>query len=310
MALKFRKKLILAKIQPSAGVDAAPTGADNAILTSNLTITPLAGDTISRGLDRPTLGNDEQIHVGSHVTCTFDVEIAGEGAAGTAPAYGPVLRGCGIDETINVAVDVEYKPISTGEEMLTIHMFFDGQKHAMLDAMGSVSRVYAPGAIPKYSFSFVGVWVDPTAEADPTPDWSEFQVPNAVNNTNTPTFTLHGYSGNMLRLELDQANQVVHRDVVGQESVQIVDRAPAGRVTIEAPALGTKNFFTIAKANTTGALQLVHGTTAGNIVQEDATLVQLLNPRYGDSDGIRTLEMDLSLVPSSAGDDDFQITVR
>ena len=62
-------------------------------------------------------------------------------------------------------------------------------------------------------------------------------------------------------------------------------------------------------ANTTGALQVVHGTTAGNIVQLDATLAQVLNPTYGESQGIRTLQMGLSIIPTN-GDDDFKITVK
>ena len=67
------------------------------------------------------------------------------------------------------------------------------------------------------------------------------------------------------------------------------DRQTVGSVVIEAPAIGTKDFFTLVDNETLVALQLVHGTVAGNIVQIDAPKVQLKNPTYSDSDGIAML---------------------
>ncbi|MEJ1353090.1 MAG: hypothetical protein RPU39_00175 [Candidatus Sedimenticola sp. (ex Thyasira tokunagai)] len=307
--MKFKKKVLVAKIEGTYGTDAAPTGAANAILVSNLDISPMEGSTVGRDLVRPTLGNDLQIHVGTHVKLECDVEVAGAGAAGTAPAYGPLLRICGMAQTIN-AGDVQYDPVSGGEESGTLYFLLDGQQHALVGARGAFSLKADPGSIPKFHFSMTGLWVDPETVADVVPDWSAFQTPLAVTNDNTPTFGLHGISPNMLGFTFEQNNQVVYRNVVGEESVQITDRAPSGQVTIEAPTLDTKNFFTTAKANTTGALQLVHGVTAGNIVQFDADQVQLLQPKYGDSDGVATLQMGLSVIPTSAGDDDFKITVK
>jgi hypothetical protein len=308
--MKARKKILLAKIETTYGTDSAPTGAANAILTHGFKLSPLEGETVSRDLDRPTLGNDLQLHIGSHVMMEFDVEVAGAGAAGTAPAYGPLLRACGLAETIAAGVDVQYDPVSADEEAATMHFHHDGQKHAMLGARGSVTLKISPKGIPYFGFKFLGLWVDPASVADPAPDWSSFTTPLPVSATNTPTFSLHGAAYNLHELSVDQANDVKPQFIVGDESIMIVDRKPSGKVTIEAPALSGKNFFTTAKANTTGALQLVHGTAAGNIVQFDADTVQVLKPRYGDKDGVSTLEMDLSLVPSSAGDDEFKITVK
>lgn len=308
--MKFRKKVLLAKLETVYGTDATPTGAANAIQVSDLDISPMEGSTVNRDLVRPTLGNDLQIHVGTHVKLEFDVEMAGAGAAGTAPAYGPVLRMCGLAETVNAGTSVEYDPVSGNEESGTLYFHIDGQKHALLGCRGGFSLKGDPGSIPKIHFMMTGLWADPATVADPVPDFSAFQVPLAVTNDNTPTFSLHGISPNMIGFSFDQANQVVYRNVVGEESVQITDRSPSGQVTIEAPVLSTKNFFTIAKANTTGALQLIHGVTDGHIVRFDAAQVQVLQPKYGDSDGIATLQMGLSVIPTSAGDDDFKITVK
>ena len=307
-ALKFRKKIILLKTEVTYGTDPVPAGATDALLTHGMTVTPLAGDVVNRDVDRPILGNDLSIHVGTHVMCEFDVEIAGGGGADTPPGYAPALLSCGMAETINAAVDVNYDPVSSGEDSCTIYMHFDGQKHAMVGCRGSYTMGLDPKGIPYYHFSMTGLWVDPAAAADPTPVFTPFQTPLAVTNDNTPTFTLHGETPNVLAFNYDHGNQVVYRNVIGEESVQIVDRAPSGSITIEAPALGTKNWFTTAKANTTGAIQWIHGTAAGNIVQFDGALIQVLSPSYGESDGIRTLQMNLNFIPSDTGDDEMQIT--
>jgi hypothetical protein len=306
-ALKFRKKLLLAKVETTYGTDATPTGAANAIQTSNLTITPIQAETAQQNLDSPFLGNEIQYLYGVHVMMEFDVSVAGSGTAGTAPNYGPLLLGCGTAETVTALQDTVYTPVSASEDSLTLYVFIDGQKHAMTGARGTFSLRFENG-FPLYHFQYTGLWVDPASVANPDPTWTGWSQPVVLSNSNT-TFSLHSGTPNMLSFTFDQANSVVYRNVVGEESVQIVDRAPAGNATIEAPALGTKNWFTTIKANTTGALQIVHGTTAGNIVQFDAAKVQMTNPRYGDDNGIATLQMDAVFIPTS-GDDDFKITVK
>ena len=56
-----RNALILAKVETTAGVDAVPTGAANALLVANLTINPLKANNVSRDLIRPFFGGSEQL---------------------------------------------------------------------------------------------------------------------------------------------------------------------------------------------------------------------------------------------------------
>jgi len=309
MPLKYRKRIVLAKIEVSYGVDPTPTGAANAILVHDLQFQPLIAETINRDLVRPSLGNDLSIHVGNHIGVTFDVEIAGAGAAGTAPAYGPLLRACGLNETITPTTKVEYAPVSTGEKSLTIYFHLDGQRHKLTGARGTFGFTLGANQIPRLRFSFLGLWNAPASVTDPTPDFTAFKVPLPVNNGNTPTFNLHAADYVMYSFEFNQANQVSHLDLVNDESVLIVDRKPAGSCVIEAPTIGTKDWFTTAKGSTTGALTITHGVSAGAIFEFTADVVQVLNPSYGDSDGRATVSMGLSFVPT-VGDDDFLITIK
>lgn len=310
MSLKFKKKVALVKIEPVYGTDAVPTGAANAILLSNVTIKPMEGETISRDLVRSTLGNDLQIHVGTHQSIEFDVEVAGSSVVDTPPAYGPILRACSMAETINALVSVEYDPVSANDEAVTIYFFIDGQKHLMVGVRGSWGLKLDAKGIPHYHFKMIGLWVDPASVADPVPDFSAFQTPLPVTNVNTPTFTLHGLSPKVSAFSFDQNNVVSHDDLIGEETVDVDDRQPSGQVTLEAPALSVKNHFVDAKANTVGAVQFIHGTAVGNRVQFDAPQVQLLQPDYTERQGKAFLQMGMSFIPTDTGDDDFKLTIR
>ena len=98
MPLLTRKRLILAETELNYGVDPS-LGAADAVLVRDLNITPLQSDVVSRDLIRPYLGASEQLLANTRVECTFSVEMAGSGTAGTAPRYGSVLKACGMAET-------------------------------------------------------------------------------------------------------------------------------------------------------------------------------------------------------------------
>lgn len=307
---KWRKKIILEKVEATYGTDAAPTGAANAILAGNVEITPFESEQVRREIVQSYLGARQAFHVGQRVSMAFDVEMAGAGSAGGIPKYGPVFRSAAYAETNNVGVDTQYDPVSANEESSTIHFHMDGNKHALVGVRSSLDARIAANEVPRWRRTAMGLYVAPTATADPSEDVSGFVKPLPVTNANTPTFTLDAFAGKLRELTITGGNQVVKRDLVNSESVELTDRDMGGEILIEAPALGTKDFFAIAKAESLVALQVVHGTTAGNIVQLDAPTVQLMNPRYEEQNGIAMLRMGLIFVPSSAGDDEVKWTIK
>ncbi len=305
-----RKKVLLAKIETTYGTDATPAATD-AILTKNLSITPYDGNTVQRDIDRPTLGNDISINVAPNIKVSFDVELAGSGTAGTAPGWGSLLRACGFSETINAATDVVYTPVSTGYEAATMHYEQDGQLHKVLGARGTVSFELSAGGLPVMKFNFTGLYQKPVA-GSVVADLSAFQIPVPVTKANTPTYIIHGYDAIATSLTLDMANNVIHRNVIGEEMVKITDRAPKGQLTIDAPTLAEKDMFALVESHrgvTTGAIQVVHGVTAGNIVQIDAPKTQLQTISPTDLDGVFGYQIDVSYMPD-VGDDDVTITVK
>ncbi|WP_271270219.1 phage tail tube protein [Aliamphritea hakodatensis] len=304
----FRKKLLLAKIESVYATDSAPSESGNAILTKNLQIQLMQGNTVNRDVDRPTLGNDETYHTAPHTKVTFEVEVAGSGAAGTAPAYGALLRACGFSETINAGTDTVYQPVSKDFESATLYFYLDGDLHKLVGARGSVKISLGKDGLPMMSFEFTGLRKDPGTATMPVADWSAFETPVAVTDGNS-AFSVHGYNAVMESLDIDISNNVVYRNVVGGESVQITDRSPSGSCTIESPDIATKDFHAIIAGHELGAMTFTHGKTPGNVVKFDMPKVQLLQPNIGDSDGIATLGLNLSVLPD-AGDDDLKITVK
>lgn len=306
--MKWKRKVIVASIEGTYGVDANPTGA-NAILARDIKLTPLAAETVERDNPRPALGAYQKIHVGEHVMLEFDVEMAGAGSLGGIPGYSPIMRACGLAQTNNVGVSTVYDPVSEGEESASIYMHFDGQLHKLIGARGSWGFRINKKGITYWHFVMTGLWDDPASVVDPIPDFSSFQQPRHVSNANTPTATLHGQNLIMSSLEINFNNEVVHRDLVGVEEVAILDRSPSGKIKFEAPDLSVWNVFTTAKANTLEALSVVHGTVAGNIVEHAAPQVQILNPNYSEEDSKVMIDADLDLVPLN-GDDEYQAIIR
>jgi hypothetical protein len=307
-ALLWKKKLIIAKIESTYGTDPTPDGTNDAMLTKNMAIVPIEGGAEDRGNIDGNLGNHGNIHTGEHVSCSFDMELAGSGAAGDAPKFDPLLESCGLLGVNSPGTSEVYKPVSSSFKSCTIYLNIDGQLHILTGCRGNVSFSLNKDEVPMMSFSFKGIYNAPSTVSMVTPVVSAFQTPIPVSKTNTPTGTIHSVSALIESLSIDLGNTFEYFDYINSEEVNITDRAPSGNIAFQAPALSTKNWFTVALADTQDALQVIHGTAAGNKVQIDCPLVQLLLPSYSDSNGVANIQADLAIVPTIAGDDEFVLT--
>ncbi len=315
MALK-NKQLILVKKETTYGTDATPTNAVNAVQTGDVNITPLAGDTVQRNIIKPFFGNNQSIMVTKYATVDFEVELAGSGAAGTAPQFGALLQACGFSETVTspsvVYVPITLTSVTQGGTSASIYFQRDGVKHVLLGARGTVSFDVTVKTLPKMKFTMTGLLGTITDNLLVTTGLVYTSaIPVAVSSTNTTPVSIHGYAPIMESFTLDVANDVKYRALVGSESVIISDRKPKGNIKIEMPTLATKDFFNIAQNSTLGALSLTHGLTAGNIIKIEsaATGLGIEAPKYADNEGVVMLDMGLTFIPTSAGNDEIKITL-
>ena len=309
MALLLRKRLILIETESTYGTDPTPTGAD-AVLVRDLSITPQSSDVVSRDLIRPYLGASQQLLANTKVECTFSVELAGSGTAGTAPQYGKAIQACGLSETVAAGTSVTYEPESSSFNSITIHYNIDGVRHKVTGCRGNLTLNATVGEIPSLDFSFTGIYNAPDDTALPTPTYSNQDDPLIFKNGNTSSFQLLSYGGALQSLSMDLGTSLVYRELVGgTKEVLITDRAVSGSVSIEAVLMATKDFFAAAVDDDAalGNLQFTHGSTAGNIVQFTSAKVDIGDVSYGDQDGIAMLEIPYTCVPDSAANAEFDL---
>jgi len=309
MALLTRKRLILAKIESTYGTDSTPAGTE-AILVRNLEITPVQSDVVSRDLIRPYLGNYENLLANTRVEVSFEVELAGSGTAGTAPAWDAVIKSCGMSGTVVADTSVTYAPVSSSFSSCTIYANIDGVRHKITGCRGSFSITGEVGQIPVIQFSMVGVFNAPDDSAAPTPTYSNQATPVIFKNGNTTSFQIFSFSGALQSFSFDMACDTVYRELVGgTKEVLITNRAPNGSATVEAVALSSHNFFTDATGTSTGNLTFQHGQTAGNIVTFTSAQTDLGSPTYSDSDGIQMLTLPYVATPTTAGNNEVSIAL-
>jgi hypothetical protein len=308
MPLLTRKRLILLETEATYGTDPTPTGVD-AVLVRDLNITPLQSDVVSRDLVRPYLGASEQLLANTRVECTFSVELAGSGTAGTAPRYGKALLACGMSETIVASTSVTYAPVSASFGSCTIYYNIDGVLHKVTGARGTFTINGAVGEIPTIDFTFTGIYNTPTDTALPSVTYGDQATPVVFKNGNTTGFELLSYAGCLQSVSFDVGNTLVYRELVGcTKQVLLTDRASTGSVTLEAVTMATKNYFTAALTDgTLGNLLFQHGQTAGNIIDFVSTRVDIGDVSYSDQDGIHMLNIPYTCVPSTSGNDEFSL---
>jgi len=303
MPLLTRKRVILIEAESSYGTDPTPTATD-VVLVRDLSITPQSSDVVSRDVVRPFLGAFQQLLANTSVEVTFSVELAGSGAAGTAPRYGAALKACGLSETVSSGTSVTYAPVSSSFSSVTIHYNTDGVRHKITGARGSFTINASVGEIPTIEFSFQGIYNAPDDSALPSVTYGNQATPLIFKNGNTSGFQLLSHAGSLMSVSMDCGNELAYRELVGgTKEVLLVNRSSSGSVSLEAVALSSKDFFAAALAETTGNLQFLHGTAAGNKVQFTSSKVDIGDVNYGEQDGIQMLEIPYTLVPSTAGDE-------
>lgn len=311
MALVFKRKVILFKIEPTPGTDSAPAAATDAMLVRSFKITPINQDNDQRDFDINYVGDVGRIPGGARVQFSFEVEMAGAGAAGTPPGYAALFKACGMAETINAGVSAVYAPLNPGAESTgTMYFYIGGRLHKAVFCIGNVKMQLTRAKIPVFQFDFLGIFVTPTDVAIVTPTVTAFKKPLAVTNANTTPVTLHGFAGKFSDLMIDVGNAMIYRNLVGSESVRLVDRNSKFTVKLEDELVGTIDWWTKVRTAALGALSIQHGTVAGAIVVIALPNAQLIDAGLDQSDNISELTMNGVAQPSSAGNDEWSITVK
>lgn len=298
----WRDKRFLFALESTYGSDPGPTGAANAVLAMDVTWKPMEGQDQERDLEQPGMSANGTIPTDLHATLSFTVDLSASGVAGTAPAWGALLRACGVAETITAATSVAYTPISESLESGTFHLVIGKTRYVMTGARGKATFDLSAQATPKIKFEFTGLFTVPTEVAAPSVTLTSWKEPKIVSAQNTPVFTIDGTSFVMKSAMLALGNKVEPRFLVGANRVLITDKSESFETTVEAQPLTAFDPFTMALNRDLVAVALVHGTVGGSIATLDLATAQMQRPSISQSQNIK--EWPLRLIPRAATQND------
>lgn len=300
-------KLLLFKKEDVYATDAAPTLIANAVLTRNFTSKPIAADRIQRSLDRPVRGRTKDGTSNERTTFSYEIELAGSGAAGTAPGWMEHLQACGmLAPTLTAGQDAiqRFAPVGTALSSGTGYYYRGSLLEKAVGARGTFSMDFTAGAFPFIKFDMTGLLgaVPLTDLAPGAPTLDRWKEPVEVNTDNSDVL-IGGYAVVLRSLTIDANAEIAVRNLVNGRYIQRGNHALSGRAVFELPSLGARNYFTDLRANAEIALQLVHGITAGNIVQIDAPRLQVTDIELGQQNNVLEATMTFGLNVGTANDD-------
>lgn len=240
---------------------------------------------------------------------SFSTELAASGTKGTAPGWGPLMRGCGFAEVIVANTSVTYNPISTAMESLWFELWIGSTKHALKGSRGTGVITLNAQGVPVIRWTYTGLWSAPSEASPATPTLTAFKKPLIVNSANLPTFTINSVALKVRSHSLDFGNDVQVRELENSDEIVIVDHIEQFSAVVEAVPLTTFDPFALANAQTLVPLSFVLGTVAGSIITVSAPTSQMRRPTgYQNNQGI--LEWPLSLGPlPNAGNDQFTLAL-
>ena len=312
MALSRTTKL-LAKIESSYGSNPTPVAGSNAIQVTDIEVTPIESDNVQATAFQGFIGNSTRptLLANKRVAVSFGAELSGSGAAGTASALSPLLKSCGLSETIVGSTSVTYAPVSSSFSSCTILCFYGATRHLITGCRGTATITMAAGSFAQINFEFTGIYNSP----DSTAMSGTFTVANQsagieVNNTNVTTATFHGETSQRIEsFDLALNNEVVYKETASSKEVLITNRAPGGTAVLEEPVRATTDYFAKAETAATGNSSIVLGSSAGNIVTVNVPQTDITGVSRGDTNGVNSLNLPYLALPTTAGNNELSIVM-
>ncbi len=283
-------KVTFAKKEATYATDAAPTAALNGVLTRNFRRTPVVTDRLERNLDLPGYGGQASVPSAERAQFSFETEIAGAGAAGTAPAWMELIEGCGMAAPTLVAgasATQTFALAGANATSLTHYFHLSNQRQKVIGAHGTYTLDFTAGAYPFIGYEWTGLLATvPFDTATPgAVTLTRWKQPVEVNDANTIVL-IDGYVTRLRSFKAASGTTVAMRNLVGSRYIRRGNHAVTGTAVIEAPAMADKDYIARLRSGALFAFSIVHGTVAGNIVEMTGGAVQCTAIEESEEDDI------------------------
>ena len=241
---------------------------------------------------------------------SFEVELVGPGATGTALYFADALRACGVNQVL--AATTTYKPVTAAASApsATLALYKDGKAKKIWGARGTFRLLAEVGKAVRLAFDFTGADFSETDTALLSSGVSyHATIPPAFQGA---TYTLDSYAGTIGRMEIDAGNQVALRPDVnagsGHKSALITGRKPMLTIDPEEVLAATEDYLGNWRAGTQMALSAAFGTGTGQVITITAPKVQFQNVSEAERDGNAAFDVN-ALLCLNSGDDEWQIAI-
>lgn len=268
-------------------------------------------DTVSRELVDDEMEASEELVATRVARLTFDVELTGAGAAGTAPPIDPILRAAGLARTITAGNRVEYTSTSVEGPDLAMRYISDGAVFVSRGARANIRPTASAFGIPRMRVELMGFDTSASTGGLPQPTFATWRVPQILSNANNASLVLGGsYSAgvisggtavDMRSLNLDRGNRLSHLKFIGNgERIAITGREMTGDVELALTEAEEVAWRDEINSNVMTTLGFSWGSGAGNRVGWFMPRTQRIDPQGGDYEGFRTTRSGLRILRDKA----------
>ncbi len=169
--LSAKARVLTSKIETTYGVDSVPTASD-AMLVSNLDVSPAEAETVERDLLRPYFGQAERLQTQIYAKMAFNVELGAHsaGVVGGIPKIDSLLQSCGfVGSELKTPLTSLTRTGSTATATLAGHTLKIGDKFQITGATESDYNILGTvTAVTSTTFSYA-VSGTPTTPATGVP---------------------------------------------------------------------------------------------------------------------------------------------
>lgn len=277
---------------------------------------------VPRRIFHPHMGASEELVAARVARIRFKIEITGSGIAGTPPPWARLLRGCGFAQAA-AASTITWSPVSAAIPSLFFQYSRAGAAYTSKGCRGKVKFMLPAFGIPMMEFEFTGFETSAFQTGGtglPAYDLTAYRRPVVLTDANAGDIRLGGTfasgqvtGGTVLAsrgLEIDTGVEVEHKEYLGAERVDIVNREVTGKMSVALTPAQEVAWRNEINANTLTTLGFNWGTAAGERFTLYAPQVQRVNPQGENYKGDLLIATDLRCLPTRTGNDDIILVQR
>lgn len=309
---RFGDKLLLVKREGTYAVAETLSGTD-AVYARNMVLRGLY-DKKTRPLDKPYRGASKFKRANKRRQVTFQTDLLGAITPGQASPIAPLLRACGMTQTLVVGPPAlaRYAPTVAAEDDSATLGFFKADpnnaanliRFIVAGCRGTATLRVPIDDVPVIDWDLLGFYQLPTSVVRPTADYSAFaELPDVTVDTWSLLVNSLPINATQLEVNLGYENFQYHGSEL--KTTKLRGRETTGTLTCFDPGL-SPNLLSIADGETIVPIVSYVDAGAGKRVRI-SMLAQLDDVEDQDLEQAGGCRIPFTCIPTGAGNDDVVI---